>query len=92
MTPQIVFINRAQLCFSTDPLLIVTNGCLDPVNRIDSCLPGKQDIMELHLQQLVLFDFNIRLDRINKAGDPLLQLEEAIDWDVFRVTLESRSQ
>ena len=44
------------------------------------------------MQQLGFFDFNIRLDRINKAGDPLLQLEEAIDWEVFRVTLEQARQ
>lgn len=44
------------------------------------------------MKQLGFFDFNIRLDRINKAGDPLLQLDKAIDWEVFRPTLEIARQ
>ena len=52
-SPQIVFINRAKLRFLADPLPIVANGGLDPVNRLDSCLPGKQEVMrgseEIHL-------------------------------------------
>ncbi|MGB3221905.1 MAG: IS5 family transposase [Desulforhopalus sp.] len=44
------------------------------------------------MKQLGFFDFNIRLDRINKAGDPLLQLDKAIDWEVFRSTLEKARQ
>lgn len=35
MSPQIVFINRAKLRFSANPLPIITNGCLNPVNYID---------------------------------------------------------
>lgn len=41
------------------------------------------------MRQLGFLDFDIRLNRINKAGDPLLQLDEAIDWELFRPTLES---
>lgn len=45
MSPQIVFINRAKLRLFADHLPIVTNGCLDPVNHFNSCLPGKQEVM-----------------------------------------------
>ena len=31
------------------------------------------------MKQLGFLDFDIRLTRINNAGDPLLQLEKAID-------------
>jgi len=44
------------------------------------------------MKQLGFLDFDIRLDRINKAGDALLQLREAIDWEVFRPTLEKARQ
>lgn len=40
------------------------------------------------MQQLSFLDFDIRLDRIKKAGDPLLQLEKVIDWELFRPTLD----
>lgn len=44
--------------------------------------------MEPFMKQLGFLDFDIRLNRINKAGDPLLQLDQAVDWKVFRPTLE----
>jgi IS5 family transposase len=47
---------------------------------------------EPQMKQLGFLDFDIRLERINKAGDPLLQLEKAIDWEVFRSTLEKARQ
>ena len=35
------------------------------------------------MKQLGFLDFDIRLDRISKAGDPLLQLNDAVDWEIF---------
>lgn len=40
------------------------------------------------MQQLGFLDFNIRLNRIDKAGDPLTKINESIDWEIFRPTLE----
>ena len=40
------------------------------------------------MMQLGFFDFDIRLDRIDKAGDPLIKLNDTIDWQLFRPTLE----
>ena len=31
------------------------------------------------MKQLGIFDFDIRIDRINKAGDPLVKLNDTID-------------
>jgi IS5 family transposase len=42
--------------------------------------------------QLGFLDFDIRLGRIDKAGDPLLQLEKAIDWELFRPPLDKARQ
>lgn len=52
----------------------------------------KYKIPKPHMKQLGFLDFDIRLHRINKAGDPLLHLEKAIDWEVFRPTLDSARQ
>lgn len=40
------------------------------------------------MKQLGFFDFDIRIDRINKAGDPLVKLNNTIDWEIFRSTLD----
>ena len=40
------------------------------------------------MTQLGFFDFDIRLDRIDKAGDPLVKLNATVDWELFRPTLE----
>lgn len=40
------------------------------------------------MNQLGFLDFDIRLDRIDKAGDPLSKLSEVINWEIFRPTLE----
>ena len=40
------------------------------------------------MKQLGFFDFDIRIDRINKAGDPLVKLNNTIDWEIFRPTLD----
>lgn len=40
------------------------------------------------MNQLVFLDFDIRLSRIDKASDPLVKLNDTIDWEVFRPTLE----
>ena len=44
-SPQIVFVNLAKLRFFADPLPIVMNGNLDPVNYPHGRLPGKQEMM-----------------------------------------------
>ncbi len=36
-----------------------------------------------------LFDLQIRLDRIDRNGDPLAKLDEMIDWEQFRPALET---
>ena len=36
-----------------------------------------------------LFDLQIRLDRIDRNGDPLATLDELIDWEQFRPALET---
>ena len=38
--------------------------------------------------QLGFLDFSTRLQRIDKAGDPLEKINAAIDWEVFRPMLE----
>jgi transposase, IS5 family len=40
------------------------------------------------MKQLGFLDFDIRLQRIDKAGDPLATLGETIDWEIFRPTIE----
>ena len=38
--------------------------------------------------QFGFLDFDTRLGRIDKAGDPLVKLNDTIDWELFRPTLE----
>ena len=40
------------------------------------------------MKQLGFLDFDIRLQRIDKAGDPLVTLDETIDWETFRPIIE----
>jgi IS5 family transposase len=40
------------------------------------------------MKQLGFLDFDTRLQRIDKAGDPLSKLNQAIDWEMFRPLLE----
>lgn len=40
------------------------------------------------MNQLGFLDFDIRLDRIDKAGDPLTKLNEVVNWEMFRPTLD----
>ncbi len=40
------------------------------------------------MNQLGFLDFDTRLSRIDKVGDPLAKLNETIDWEIFRPTLE----
>lgn len=44
------------------------------------------------MHQLGFLDFNTRLNRIDKAGDPLSKLNQAIDWEQFRPILEQIRQ
>lgn len=40
------------------------------------------------MNQLGFLDFDTRLARIDKAGDPLVKLDQTIDWEIFRPILE----
>ena len=40
------------------------------------------------MRQLGFLDFDIRLNRIDKAGDPLKKINEAVEWEIFRPLLE----
>jgi len=40
------------------------------------------------MQQFGFLDFDSRLKRIDKAGDPLTKLNDTIDWELFRPMLE----
>ena len=44
------------------------------------------------MHQPGFLDFNTRLHRIDKAGDPLTKLNQAIDWEQFRPILERARQ
>ena len=44
------------------------------------------------MRQLGFLDFDIRLNRIDKAGDPLSKLDKAVDWEIFRPLLEKARQ
>ncbi|MCF8067439.1 MAG: IS5 family transposase [Desulfobacterales bacterium] len=41
------------------------------------------------MMQTGLFDWHDRFQKLNKTGDPLLKLNEVIDWDIFRPALET---
>ena len=40
-------------------------------------------------KQAGLFDWQFRLDRLSEAGDPLVRLDQTVDWDMFRPLLET---
>ncbi len=40
------------------------------------------------MTQFGLFDYHKRLSRIDQAGDPLVELNEAVDWEQFRGLIE----
>lgn len=40
------------------------------------------------MTQLGLFDYSKRLARIEKAGDPLVELDKMVDWEQFREIIE----
>lgn len=39
------------------------------------------------MKQFGLFDYHKRLSRIDKAGDPLIELNKVVDWEQFRVLI-----
>ena len=43
--------------------------------------------MEIDMFQPGLFDFENRLYKIDKTGDPLTKIDESVDWEIFRPTL-----
>jgi len=40
------------------------------------------------MHQLGFLDYDIRLERIDKAGDPLKKIDEVVDWEIFRPLLQ----
>ena len=40
------------------------------------------------MMQTGLFDWHDRFEKLNKNGDPLLKLNQVVDWEVFRKPLE----
>ena len=40
------------------------------------------------MKQLGFLDFDIRLHRIDMAGDPLTKINEVIDWEIFRPIID----
>jgi IS5 family transposase len=48
----------------------------------------KSTFTDIAMTQLGLFDYNTRLARIDKAGDPLVTLDKIIDWEQFRELIE----
>jgi hypothetical protein len=40
------------------------------------------------MKQLGFLDFDTRLQRSDKAGDPLSKLNSTVDWEIFRPFLE----
>ena len=44
------------------------------------------------MMQTGLFDWHDRFEKLNKNGDPLLKLNQAIDWEIFREPLEKIRQ
>ena len=40
------------------------------------------------MNQPGLFDYSKRLARIDNFGDPLVELDEVIDWEQFRELIE----
>jgi len=44
------------------------------------------------MMQTGLFDWHDRFEKLNKNGDPLLKLNQAVDWEIFRNPLEKIRQ
>ena len=44
-----------------------------------------------NINPLGLFDEHFLLERLTKLKDPLVKLDEHIDWDIFPQSLRSRS-
>lgn len=42
----------------------------------------------MNMKQLGFLDFDTRLQRIDKAGDPLSKLNSNVDWEIFRPLLD----
>ena len=40
------------------------------------------------MNQLILFGADIQLGKLTKPGDPLVEINRVIDWDIFRDPLE----
>jgi IS5 family transposase len=50
--------------------------------------PSLQTFRDNAMTQFGLFDYHKRLSRIDQAGDPLVELNEAVDWEQFRELIE----
>ena len=51
-------------------------------------VPIKTYTRDISMNQPGFFDFEERLYKIDKQGDPLAKIDKAIDWEMFRPTLE----
>jgi len=43
-------------------------------------------------KQMIMFGADVQLDRLSKLGDPLENIKEAINWEIFRKPIEKRVQ
>ena len=43
-------------------------------------------------KQMILFGADVQLERLSKLGDPLENINEAINWEIFRKPIEKRVQ
>jgi len=48
----------------------------------------KQHFTEVIMGQIYLYGSQIQLDRLEKMGDPLVEINKIIDWEIFREPLE----
>jgi len=43
-------------------------------------------------KQMIMFGADVQLERLSKLGDPLENIKEAINWEIFRKPIEKRAQ
>jgi hypothetical protein len=44
--------------------------------------------MWVNMGQMNIFSSQIQLDRLEKMGDPLIEINKIINWEIFREPLE----
>ena len=50
--------------------------------------PTSTPTEDMPMHQPGFFDFDHRLNKIDRNGDPLTKIATAVDWEIFRPTLE----